>query len=427
MKFIDKVKIKVRAGKGGDGVVAFRRELYVPKGGPAGGDGGHGGNIIFVGDEGMNTLLALNYQKEIRGENGENGQHKNMHGKNANHTYVPVPLGTLIIDATTNELIGDIVTHRQEVIVAKGGHGGKGNSRFASSRNRAPEIFTRGDLGTERIIICELKLLADVGIIGMPNAGKSTLLSTISEARPQIGDFWFTTLTPQLGVVNWKNDSFVVADLPGLIAGASQGKGLGHEFLRHIERCRLLIHLVDISNPEVYQNYQLVQKELKAYNLALENKSQLIVGSKIDMADASFYLEEFQLAIKQSIIVISAWKREGLDDLLNAILTKLQDLKLVKPIIAQEKVNLYQFAPADETIIIEKSSANAWKVSGKSVYRIYHKFPLTTHANLLIFNKKLQELGVFKELTKKGLKDGDIVKIYDYELQWVDEDLLRKE
>ncbi|WP_215825823.1 GTPase ObgE [Spiroplasma endosymbiont of 'Nebria riversi'] len=421
MKFIDKITIKVKAGKGGDGAVAFRRELYVPKGGPAGGDGGNGGNIIFIGDEGINTLLELNYQKEIKGVDGENGQHKNMHGKNTKNTYISVPLGTIIYDGLNKEEIGDVVTNKQEVIVANGGRGGKGNSRFANSRNRAPTIFTRGDLGDEKEITCELKLLADVGIVGMPNAGKSTLLGTISHAKPQIGDFPFTTLTPQLGVVKHQNFSFVVADLPGLIAGASLGKGLGYEFLKHIERCQLLVHLIDISLPNAYDNYSVIQKELKDYNLQLENKQQIVVASKMDQIDASRNLELFSKQIKQKVYSISAWTREGIESLVHIIHRQLQTIKKIPELKQEMAPTIYGFTPTNEEVIVENLGNGHWKVIGASVHRIYHKFPLTTHDNLLLFNQKLRDLGVFKILVKKGIQKGDTIKIFDYELQWLDE------
>jgi GTP-binding protein len=272
MKFIDIVTIKLQAGKGGDGAVAFHRELYVPIGGPSGGDGG---SITFVGDEGMNTLLDLKYQREIKALDGEKGDIKNMHGKNAPNKYIKVPLGTLIYNNTTNNIICDITENNQEFVVAKGGNGGRGNVRFANSKNKAPTIFEAGELGQAIEIRCELKVLADVGLVGLPNAGKSTLLSKISKANPQIADYPFTTLTPQLGVAkDSKGHSFVVADLPGLIKGASLGKGLGYDFLRHIERCKIIVHVIDMSGnygtEDICENYLKIQNELKSYNYKLE-------------------------------------------------------------------------------------------------------------------------------------------------------------
>lgn len=418
MKFIDKVKIKLKAGNGGDGAVAFRRELYVPKGGPAGGDGGKGGDIIFIGNNQLSTLLDLKFQQEIRAADGEHGMHKNMHGKNGKDTIVNVPLGTVIFDYNQKQ-IGEIITNGQQLIVASGGKGGRGNTRFTSSRNRAPSIFERGNLGQEHEITCELKLLADVGIIGKPNAGKSTLLSIISKAKPEIGDYEFTTLIPQLGVSQTKDKrSFVVADLPGLIAGASLGKGLGHQFLRHIERCKILVHLVDITNEDYYQNYLTIRKELNDYNQKLSNKFEIIVASKVESDGDINEVNKFKkLLDNKEILSISAITNEGIDQLLYKIADKLEEIKDEDEVINNEFVS-YKFEAEKEEIIVKNLGNGQWDVSGATIYNIYYKFPLTTHDNLLLFNKKINDLGVNKILTTKGVKKGDIVNIFDLQLEW---------
>lgn len=364
MKFIDVATIKLFAGKGGDGAVAFHRELYVPKGGPSGGDGGNGGSIIFVGDEGMNTLLDLKYQREIKAVDGENGSIKNMHGKNAANKYIKVQLGTLIYNNKTNEIIGDITTHQQEIVLAKGGQGGRGNARFANSKNKAPTIFEAGDLGETLEIRCELKVLADVGLVGLPNAGKSTLLAKISKAKPQIADYPFTTLTPQLGVVQDQNHhSFVVADLPGLIAGAAAGKGLGHDFLRHIERCKLIVHVLDMSGnygtEDVYQNYLNVKTELKKYNYKLELRPEIIVANKMDLDIAAKNLIKFKTQIPTAeIIEVSGLMNQNLSLLINhigTVLTKIKDNKalwqLDEPVSTEEDYKVYKYTtPIEEEV-----------------------------------------------------------------------------
>ncbi|AHF57615.1 GTPase ObgE [Spiroplasma eriocheiris] len=432
MKFIDVATIKLQAGKGGDGAVAFRRELYVPKGGPAGGDGGNGGDIIFVGDEGMNTLLDLKYQREIKAQDGEKGDIKDMHGKNAPHKYVKVPLGTLVINNTTNQIICDILEHNQECIVAKGGKGGRGNARFANSRNKAPTIFEAGDLGESLEVRCELKVLADVGLVGLPNAGKSTLLSKISKAKPQIADYPFTTLTPQLGVAkDSKKRSFVVADLPGLIEGASLGKGLGHDFLRHIERCKIIVHVIDMSGnygtENVVDNYHKIQNELKSYNYKLELRKELIVANKMDIDNARENLQEFKKQIKNAdIIETSGLLNQNLDVLLNRIgdfLAEIKENKALWQLGEIEPTNdasykHYTYEEKQPDVQVINLGNGLWKVEGESVFKAYHKTPISTYDNLLLFNKKLQDLKVFEMLRVKGAQPGDTVKIFDYELEW---------
>ncbi|AGM25138.1 GTPase ObgE [Spiroplasma chrysopicola] len=431
MKFIDVAKIKLKAGDGGNGAVAFHRELYVPKGGPSGGDGGHGGDIIFVGDEGMNTLLDLKYQREIKAEDGNKGDIKNMHGRNAPDKYIHVPLGTLIYNNASGEIICDIVKNNQEVIIAKGGKGGRGNARFASSKNKAPTIFEAGELGQELEIRCELKVLADVGLVGLPNAGKSTLLSKISKAKPQIADYPFTTLTPQLGVAqDSKGRTFVVSDLPGLIPGAAEGKGLGFAFLRHIERCKIIVHVLDMSGnygtEDVYQNYLNIRSELEHYNINLAHRPEIIVANKMDIDLSALNLSDFKTKLPTAeIIEISGLFSQHLDELLLKIGDKLAtvsdsqalwEINQVEQNPADYKV--YEFEETEIDVQVINLGNGLWEVTGQDVHKAYQKNPISTYDNLLVFNKKLQSLKVFDMLREKGIKDGDLVKIFEYELEW---------
>lgn len=428
MKFIDLIKVKVKAGKGGDGIIAFRRELYVPKGGPSGGDGGDGGSIIFVGDEGMNTLLDLRKTKEITAVPGVNGKPKNMHGKNGTNTFVSVPLGTIIKRVDTNEIIGDIIKHKQEIIVAKGGTGGRGNARFASATNRVPRISENGTLGEEFEIICELKLLANAGLIGLPNAGKSTFLSVISAAKPMIADYPFTTLDPQLAVVQVHNDNFVIADLPGLIAGASDGKGLGLQFLKHIERCQVLVHMIDVSdtNTDYFLIYQLINQELSKYNQDILKKPEIIVANKIDLLDDLTVIKKLEKQLKKPIFAISALNKLHLKPVLEAINTLVKKTKIDKEVAVAEMEEhiLYKYhakAKSELEIIIEKKAYHQWEVTGATIKKLAQKNPLNTHQNILLFQIKLQDLGVFEALRKKGIKKGDSVKIFNYDMIWEEE------
>ncbi|MGL5268467.1 MAG: GTPase ObgE [Spiroplasma sp.] len=428
MKFIDLIKLKVKAGKGGDGIIAFRRELYVPKGGPSGGDGGDGGSVIFVGDEGLNTLLDLRKTKEIAAKLGENGKPKNMHGKNGADIFIKVPLGTIIKNAKTNEVIADIIRHKQEEVIATGGKGGRGNAKFASATNRVPRISENGTFGEEFEIICELKLLANVGLIGLPNAGKSTFLSVVSAAKPLIADYPFTTLDPQLAVVRIHNDSFVIADLPGLIAGASDGKGLGLQFLKHIERCQVLIHMIDVSNSvtDHFLTYQLIIQELSKYNKDILKKPEVIVANKVDLLDDLSVVKKLEKQIKKPVFAISALKKIDLKMLLEKVNQLVKQTKIDKEDIVAEMQDhvLYKYQQKERTeweIIIKKINAHHWEVSGSTISKISQKNPLNTHQNILLFQIKLQDLGVFQELRKKGIKKGDSVKIFNYNMIWEEE------
>ncbi|AKX34408.1 GTPase ObgE [Spiroplasma litorale] len=431
MKFVDLAYFNIKAGKGGDGAVSFRKELYVPNGGPNGGDGGDGGDIIFIADEGKTSLLDLKLKKFYHAEDGFKGDIKNMHGKNGNDTVIKVPVGTVIYNADTNELLADFIYHNQKEIIAKGGKGGKGNARFANSRNRAPTNFEAGDLGQNINIKAELKVLADVGFVGLPNAGKSTMLRAISNSRPTIADYPFTTLNPQLGLcIDKKNRTFVVADLPGLIEGASQGKGLGFEFLRHIERCKIICHIIDMSGnygtDDVIKNYELIRKELVTYNLDLEKRFEIIIANKIDLEEAKINVLYFKEKYKdKTIIQTSGLKKENINDLLLLIGDTLENNNLLgkDKFIELSKVNnfkLYKFEGQLKDLEIEKFSENKWVIKGEDVRKIYLKTPISTYDNLLLFNEKLKKMGVYDLLREKGAKKGDLVKIFDIELEWMD-------
>ena len=409
MKFIDLIKLKVKAGKGGDGIIAFRRELYVPKGGPSGGDGGNGGSVIFVGDEGLNTLLDLRKTREIKALAGENGKPKNMHGKNGTNTIVRVPLGTIVKDIKTGTIIADITKNKATAVIAKGGIGGRGNAKFASSTNRVPKISENGTPGQEFEIICELKLLANAGLIGLPNAGKSTFLKVVSAAKPLIADYPFTTLDPQLAVVTNNNDSFVIADLPGLIAGASDGKGLGLQFLKHIERCQVLVHMIDISDEKSdhFLTYQLIKQELSKYNKKILEKPEIVVANKIDLLADLSAVKKLADAIKKPVFAISALKKENLKPLITEIAKFVKTVAKEETEEVKEEHVLYKYQPkpnAEPEVIVTKIKDHQWEVTGSAINRIAQKNPLNTYQNILLFRIKLQDLGVFEQLRKKGVK-----------------------
>lgn len=432
MKFIDVARFKVKAGKGGDGAVSFLHELYVANGGPNGGDGGDGGSVIFVGDAGKHSLLDLKLQKIYAAHDGEKGGIKNMHGANGANKVIKVPLGTVLIDEKTKKILADISHDKQEVILAKGGKGGKGNARFANSRNKAPTIFEAGEPGQNYEVKAELKVLADVGFIGLPNAGKSTLLRAISNSKPEVADYAFTTLNPQLGTAKAQNgETFVVADLPGLIEGASLGKGLGHQFLKHIERCRIICHVIDWSGnygqEDIIKNYKMIRKELHDYNLNLDNRLEIIIANKMDLDEAQ--INDLDEVIKKyfgdkKVIYVSGLKKENTQNLLNTIAKELKTVPKVLPIWELEQQNsndfkLYQYHNIEEDIEVINLGNGRWQVTGETVFRIYQKNPITTHDNLLLFNEKLKKIGVYDQLRKRGAQKGDLVKVFEYELEWM--------
>jgi GTP-binding protein len=427
--FVDQVKIYVKGGDGGNGMVAFRREKYVPKGGPAGGDGGKGGDVVFVVDEGLRTLMDFRYQRHFKAPRGEHGMSKGQHGKNAEDLVVKVPPGTVVIDDETNQVIADLTENGQRFIVAKGGRGGRGNTRFATPANPAPEIAENGEPGQERYVTLELKLLADVGLVGFPSVGKSTLLSVVSAAKPKIADYHFTTLVPNLGVVETDDGrSFVMADLPGLIEGAHEGIGLGHQFLRHIERTRVIVHVIDmaaIEGRDPYEDYLVINEELKQYNLRLTERPQIIVANKMDMPDAEENLKAFKEKLKDDVPIfpISALTRQGLRDLLFAIadlLEKTPEFPLheaEEPAVQRVVYRLEKEAPAFE---ISRDSSGTFILSGEKIEKLFKMTDFSREESVRRFARQLRAMGVDAALRERGAKDGDIVKLLDYEFEFVD-------
>nr|HDI5783481.1 GTPase ObgE [Enterococcus faecium] len=434
--FLDQVTIDVKAGKGGDGMVAFRREKYVPDGGPAGGDGGRGGDVILIVDEGLRTLMDFRFNRHFKAQTGENGMSKGMHGRGSEDTYVKVPQGTTVRDAETGALLGDLIENGQTLVVAKGGRGGRGNIRFASPRNPAPEIAENGEPGQERKIELELKVLADVGLVGFPSVGKSTLLSVISSARPKIGAYHFTTLVPNLGMVTTSDGrSFAAADLPGLIEGASQGVGLGTQFLRHIERTRVILHVIDMSGMEgrdPYEDYLAINKELSTYNLRLLERPQIIVANKMDMPDAQENLVKFKEQLNKEkedefaddipVFPISGVTRQGLDALLNATADLLEvtpEFPLYEEELEEETVH-YGFNPEGPEFQIDRDSDATWILSGEKIEKLFQMTNFDHDETVMRFARQLRGMGVDEALRARGAKDGDLVRIGEFEFEFVE-------
>lgn len=422
--FIDEVNVYVKAGDGGNGMVAYRREKYVPKGGPAGGDGGHGGDVIFKVDEGLSTLMDFRYNRHFQAERGENGMNKGKHGKDAEPLVVFVPPGTTVIDDDTNEVIADLTAHNQQALIARGGRGGRGNIKFASSRNPAPGFAENGEPGQERNIKVELKLIADVGLVGFPSVGKSTLLSVVSSAKPKIADYHFTTLAPNLGVVDLGDErSFVMADLPGLIEGAHQGVGLGHQFLRHVERTRVIIHVIDMASIEgrdPYEDYVKVNDELKAYDRTLIDRPQLIVANKMDMPQAEENLQKFKQSLPKDVQIypISAITKQGLRELLYAIADLLDDIPKDVPQMEEEQV-IYRHKE-EEPFQISRDDDGAFVLKGTKIERLFHMTDFTQDEAVQRFARLLREMGVDDELRKRGAQDGDTVRLMNAEFEFID-------
>ena len=420
--FVDEVELDVIAGSGGNGCMAFRREKYVEMGGPFGGNGGHGSDIVFVVDEGLNTLLDLRYKKFIRGNNGENGMGKGMHGKNAVDVIVRVPQGTVITDCDTGLVIADLVNKDDRVIVVHGGRGGRGNIALATRSNPAPSISENGEPGEEKRIKIELKLLADVGLVGMPSVGKSTLISRISAARPRIAAYHFTTLKPNLGVVGASHSrSFVVADLPGLIEGASLGEGLGDRFLRHIERTRVLAHVVDMSGFEgrnPYDDFCIINKELENFNSDIMSKPMIVIANKMDMEGALENLEEFKKHVLLPIYPISAMTDSNLDSVINALADMLDTIPK-KSLYAPEKFEshvLYKFEEKVPYTITR--DGDTWVIRGDEVEKLLKMTRFNSDEAVLRFSNKLKRMGIDDSLREMGASEGDNVRILDFEFDY---------
>ena len=421
--FIDEVNLKLVAGKGGDGCTSFLREKYVPLGGPDGGNGGKGGSIIFKADKGLRTLIDLRYKKVIKGDSGEMGRGRNQTGSSATDTVIVVPIGTTIKDTDTNLIICDLVSDNQECVVAKGGRGGKGNAAFMTNKNKAPYTSELGEPGEERNVCCELKLLADVGLVGFPSVGKSSLISVISAAKPKIADYHFTTLVPNLGVVKAGDYSYVVADLPGMIEGSSEGVGLGDKFLRHASRCRVVCHVLDmgeVDGRDVIEDYKIIRNEIKKYDENLYNKKELIVANKMDLPNAKENLEKFKKEYKDAeILEVSAATKEGTKELifkLKELLESLPEEEIYEKNEFEDYV-LYEFKH-EKPYKIERVGESKWKVTGPELEKLLKMTRFNSDESALRFASKLKALGVDEELKLLGAKEGDTVQILNQEFEY---------
>ncbi|MCA9931300.1 MAG: GTPase ObgE [Anaerolineales bacterium] len=417
--FYDRAKIYVRSGDGGDGMIGFRREKFVPLGGPSGGDGGKGGDITFAVNGHLNSLYRFQKQVHYRAEHGKHGNTKRRTGANGPSLRIEVPPGTIIRRAETDELLADLTEVGQEVTVVRGGRGGRGNIHFANSVNQAPRIAERGEPGTELWLTLELKLIADVGVVGVPNAGKSTLLSVVSAAKPKIADYPFTTLQPNLGVVNLDDfDTMVLADIPGLIEGAADGIGLGHDFLRHVERTRVLIHLLDGAAKEPLEDWAMINQELAVYDIALEERPQLVVLNKMDLPDAVAWeplIEEQIVKAGYEFCSISAATGQGVREMLYKVKRLLDNAP--EPVTRHSKDEVVIQPDMDDGFIIEKEAAG-WRVSGPQIERVASMTYFEFDATLLRFQRILEGMGISQALEEAGVETGDIVFIGDQELEW---------
>ncbi|MBP5426624.1 MAG: GTPase ObgE [Clostridiales bacterium] len=421
--FIDSAKIFVKAGDGGNGAVSFHREKYIAKGGPDGGDGGKGGDVVFIVKSGMRTLADFRYKKKYKASPGENGSGKNCTGKSASDLYVEVPSGTIVKDDTTGRVIADLVKEDQRVVVAKGGKGGAGNQHFATSRRQIPNFAKVGELGEEKWIRLELKLLADVGLVGYPNVGKSTILSMVTNANPKVADYHFTTITPNLGVVDLGDgQSFTIADIPGLIEGANEGIGLGHEFLKHVERTKLLLHVIDVAGLEgrsAIEDFEVINQELKKYNEKLASRPQIVVANKIDVLDDTNKineLREYLTARGVEMFAVSAATNEGLMKLMSYVHEKLKTIEDVS--VVDEIYDEYEYTiKEDDLEIIQEDGV--YKVRGEWARKLVYSVNLSSYESLQYLQRALVKKGVIKRLEELGIQDGDTVLVHDFEFDYV--------
>ncbi len=422
--FVDEAKLELFAGKGGDGIVAYRRELKVEKGGPFGGSGGKGADIIFKAHEGMSTLLDLKYNTIIKAPNGEKGKNKGMQGAMAEDFYINVPIGTTIFDDDTGKVIGDIKSKDDKVIVCHGGRGGRGNIAFATNQLKCPDFAEKGEPGEHRYVRCELRVLADCGLVGYPSVGKSTLISCVSQARPKIAAYHFTTLVPNLGMVRLPDErSFVMADLPGLIKGASEGVGLGFDFLKHIERCRVIVHIIDMAKTDgrdPYQDYLDINKELESFDSTLLNRPMIIVANKMDMPGAEENLAEFKKKVKKDVIAISTIQKKNLDELLYKIADVLEtqsEITLFEEDEMEEVTYTYQ---EDKNFEIELDSDGVFNVTGDKIKRLFDMTDFDSETARFRFARQLRSYGLDDALRKRGVKNGDTVRIFEYEFEFIE-------
>src|SRR5690554_2183160 len=414
--FVDAVTVEVKAGRGGNGKVAYRREAHVEYGGPAGGNGGRGGHIYFIGDEGKNTLIDLKYNRHIKAANGVHGGPKGMHGANAEDTYVRVPLGTICYDDKDN-LIGEVLEHGQTLLVAEGGKGGRGNMAFASNKNKAPDFAEQGDLGQTFLAKVELQVLADIGLLGYPNVGKSTLITRISNAKAKVADYQFTTLSPQLGMVHVEDDAFVVADLPGLIEFAHLGVGLGLQFLKHVERCRILLHIVSMDSLDPVDDYNKINNELVLYDEKLKDRTQIVVANKMDVEGANEKFEDFQKALKGiKVFPISALHNDGLQPLKYEI---ANTLKMIPKFEAKDTTKRYTLDESDTPdFTIHKGDDGVFELTGDKLYLLFNRTDFNNESAVKRFARQLRGLGIDEALKEHGVVHGDLVRIFDYEFEY---------
>ena len=422
--FIDKARIFVKAGNGGNGAVSFRREKYVPAGGPDGGDGGRGASVIFEVDNDLRTLMDFKYQRKYVATPGGDGSKKRQAGKNGEDLVLKVPAGTIIRDEASGKIIADLKHEGDRAVVARGGRGGKGNQHFANAVRQAPNFAKSGTDGEERWVILELKMIADVGLLGFPNVGKSTFLSVVTAAKPKITNYHFTTLTPNLGVVQTKfGDSFVLADIPGLIEGAAEGIGLGHDFLRHVERTKVLIHIVDISGLEgrnALEDFDAINGELKLYNEKLSTRPQVVVANKIDILEDESVYEEFKTTLEErgyKVFKMSAATREGIDDVIAYVSQILKDAEEIE-LVSEEELYVPELDDVEEEGLQVEIEDGVYVVTGKSLRRIMYSVNFEDMESIQFFQKTMESQGVFDKLREMGIEDGDTVKIYDIEFEF---------
>ena len=419
--FLDYVKIFIKAGNGGNGAMSFHREKYVPNGGPDGGDGGNGGSVVFVADKNLTTLIDFKFKKHFRAENGASGAGRNCTGKSGEDMIIKVPAGTVIKETSSGKVLADLFEDGETYKALVGGRGGKGNARFAHAQRQAPGFSQLGETTEEHQVTLELKTIADVGLVGFPNVGKSTLLSVLTSAKPKIANYHFTTINPNLGVVEMYDDSFVIADIPGLIEGAGEGAGLGHYFLRHIERVRLIVHIVDISGSEgrdPVEDYFKIRKELAVYSEKLAATPEIVVASKADLPVEEGALERFEKETGKKPFVISALARQGLDELLAAIKSKVDELPPPERIAVDADATL-ESRPEGGFEIIRREDG-AFEVVGGLVDYLARNVVLSSYDSFAFFQKVLKDRGVIDALIEKGMKEGDTVVVADAEFEWVD-------
>lgn len=421
--FTDYAKIIIKSGNGGDGAITFRREKYVAAGGPDGGDGGRGGSVYFRVDPNANTLIDFRYSKKFKAQNGENGSGGNKYGRSGEDLYIDVPLGTIIKDAETGKVVADLSKENQVELVLNGGRGGKGNSHFATATRQVPRFAQAGEDGEEKEVILELKLLADVGLLGFPNVGKSTFLSVVTDAKPKIANYHFTTIEPNLGVVKTKNgDSFVIADIPGIIEGASEGVGLGIQFLRHVERTRLLLHVIDVSGVEgrnPVEDFYTINEELKKYSEKLSTRKQIIVANKMDIMQEDKGLKELEaLAKKENLELykISGVTGEGVTELLNRVSEVLKTLPKEELVEAEDRV-VYTLEDDKNDFTVRRED-DMFILEGKAINRLMGRINIDDNESMYYFQKNLKSLGIEDELKRQGIKEGDLVKVLNWTFEW---------